>query len=340
MSENEKEVEQLEKKEEKENEVQKEIKEGMKGIKDAFKKIGDKAKELKEKDEEETNVKKKEALVTCRILFITILDKIILIFLAILFIFQTYSVFHGDMSSLSYGFFHRLLSELWVILGTFITYLIYNWIYKCMAKTMLCLTDSQIYYEKYIPLYRWEGTIPLNKVTAVQSYKFLWIFRAVVIWQYMHLPKIFWTWNAQQFKDKAEELLTKADYKVKNEFESRNIINKGQYKYVLYAAILLVAIILFLGVVRFFSYMFSDERNIQGTYSNESQSLILEKDGSCSIQLKNVSSIRCTWEYNADSKQIIFKYAYKGYGSNEYESSLYTSYSKKVITYNNTEFKK
>jgi len=329
-----------EKKEEKKNEVQKEIENGMKGIKDAFNKVGDKAKELQEKDEEGTTKKKKDALITCRVLFISILDKIILIMLGIFFVVSTYSVFHGDMSSLSYGFWYRVLRELYVVIATVISYFIYNWIYRCIAKTMMCLTENQIYMEKYIPLHRWEVSIPLNKVTSVQSYKFLWIIRCVVIWQYTYLPKIFWTWNAQQFKDKAEELLTKADYKVKNEYESKNIINKGQFKYVIYGAIVLVAIIFFLGVVRFFSYMFSDERNLQGTYSNDTGSFTLEKDGTCSIQLKNVTSIRCTWEYDSTNKQIVFKYAYKGYGSSEYENSLTTYYDKKVITYNNNEFKK
>ena len=351
MSDNEKNLEELESTTKIEKVVEKtasdakdEIKEGMKGIKNVFDKVGAKTKEIKEKEEKENNsIKKKEAYVTCRILFISILDKLMLIALCLEFVIATYGNFRGDMSSLTYGFWSRVAGEIGILIGLAITYFFMNWLYKCAAKTMLCVADGEIYYEKYIPFVRWEGTIPLNKVTAVQSYKFLWIFRAVVIFQYMHLPKIFWTWNAQQFKDKVEELVTKNDYKVKNQFESRNIINKNQYKYLAIVGGLLVAIIVFLGVVRFFSYMFSDERNLQGNYVNGRESIILNKDGTCSIRLDNINSVKCDWKYNSDLKEVSFQYTYesKFYGStSQYEGYMYASYAKKTLNYNGTEFKK
>ena len=319
------------------------LKESMKGIKNVFDKVEAKTKELKDKDEQDSPKKKKDALVTCRILFISILDKIMIIILSLAFIIQTYANFRGDLSSIGYGFWHRILGEIGIIIGTVISYFIMNWIYKCYAKTMLCVTDGEIYYEKYLPFYRWEGTIPLNKVTGIQSFKFFWIFRAVVIWQYMHLPKVFWTWNAQQFKDKVEELLTKNDFKVNNQFESRNILNKGQYKYVVIAGVVLVAIIAFVGVIRFFSYIFSDERNMQGTYTNGSQTFVLDKDGSCTIRLDNVKSLDCNWNYNPDIKEVVFQYTYevRSYGSSsQLTGYLYVPYQKRTLTHNSVEFKK
>ena len=331
---------QLDKVVEKANEAKEEMKEDMKGIKNAFHKVGEKAKDLKEKI---TGEEKKEAYVTCRVLFISILDKLILLILTITFIAMTWGNFSGNISSLGYGFWQRVLNEFGIIIGITIAYFIYNWIYRCAAKTMMCVTDGQIYYEKYIPFYRWEGTIPLEKVTNIISFKFFWIFRAVIIFQYMHLPKIFWTWNAQEFKDKVEELITKSKTKVKNQYESRNIINKPQYKYVILAAVVLFVVVFFLGIVRFFAFVFSNERNISGVYQNGSETFSLAKDGTCAISLNNVNSVKCNWEYSSDTKQVILKYTYETrfFGSiSKAEDYMYIPYADNSLIYNSREFKK
>lgn len=331
---------QLDKVVEKANEAKEEMKEDMKGLKNAFQKVGEKAKDLKEKI---TGEDKKEAYVTCRVLFISVLDKLMLLVLAILFIGLTCDNFAGNIASLGYGFWYRVLEEFGIIIGIVIAYFFYNWIYRCAAKTMMCVTDGQIYYEKYVPFYRWEGTIPLDKVTNIISFKFFWIFRAVIIFQYMHLPKVFWTWNAQEFKDKVEELMTKSKTKVKNQYESRNIINKPQYKYLILAGVILFVVIFFLGIVRFFAFVFTNERNVYGVYQNGSEVFTLKKDGTCTIDLNNVKSVKCNWEYNPETTQVTFKYSYESrfYGSSsESQAYMYATYDKNTLIYNNREFKK
>lgn len=316
-----------------------------KDVKGVLNKVG---KDIAEKVNDDTdNVKtKKDALVTCRYLFISVLDKILIIIFVFAFLSSTYAIFRGDISSLQYGFWSRVGRELLSLIIYAILYLFLNWLYKCIAKTMLCVTEEQIYMEMYVPLHRWELTIPLNKVTAINSYKFFWIFRAVVIHQYGKLPKVFFTWNAQEFKDKVEELLTHTNVKVNNQYESRNIINKNQYKYVAIFAGILVAIIALLGVVRFFAYMFSGERHMDGTYSYDNSSIVLNKDGTCELKLSSISyDVKsCEWTYSSDDKTVSLNYKYevKGYWSSSYESSstIYATYGDKALTYNGNVYKK
>lgn len=215
---------------------------------------------------------------------------------------------------------------------------------------MLCVTEKEIYREKYLPFVRTETTIPLNRITGITAHKYLWIFRAVMIHQYHRFPIIFFTWNNQEFKDKVEELLTNDSTKVNNQFESKNIINKGQYKYVAIAGGILVAIIAFLGIIRFFSYMFSDERSIPGVYSYQENLLDLSKDGTCTLKMKSIDDVTsCNWVYDSDSKKVNvdYKYTYKYssyFSSYSYEremaGSIAFEYSNKTLTYNDNEYKK
>ena len=302
--------------------------------------------EKERKETVEDNTPKRDALVTCRILFISILDKIYIIILLLTLLISTYTNFNGDMSSLSYGFWGRVGREIVTLIGIVIAYFIYNWFYKCFAKTMLCVTEKEIYKETYLPFIRHETTIPLNKVTSVSSYKFLWIFRSVIIFQYLKLPMVFFTWNNQEFKDKVEELLTNDKTKVKNQFESKNIINKEQYKFVAICGGALVAIIVLLGIIRFFGYTFSDERHLPGVYKYKDNSIELVKDGTCELKLSGVSNVKsCEWKYDSDHKRvdIDYKYEYKGYYSfytSEYESSIEADYDNKTLTYDGYKFEK
>lgn len=313
---------------------------GLNGVKGVFSKVSDKSKKIAEKVNEEEVKQKEDALVTCRYLFYSVLDKIFIVLLLIVFFVSTYSIFKGSISSLNYGFWGRVGREIVYIIIFFIIYLLINWLYKCLVKSMLCVTKTQIYSEKYIPFHRWETTIPLNKVTAINSYKFLWIFRAVVIHQYGKLPSIFWTWNAQEFKDKVEELLNNTNVKVNNQFETKNIISKNQYKYVAILGALLVVILSIVGVVRFFNYMLSDERHMDGVYTYEKSSITLNSDGTCKLDVTSLSNVSdCTWEYDSDTRTVNMSYKYKYFGYS-YNSSISAEYEDKALTYNGKEYKK
>ena len=290
--------------------------------------------------------KKKDALVTCRILFISVLDKIYIVCLLLSLILATYSNFAGDMSSVSYGFFRRLLGELFIVVGVVIGYFLCNWFYKCYAKTMLCVTDKEIYKEKYLPFQRMETTIPLNKITSITAFKHLWIFRGLIIFQYHRFPMIFFTWNNQEFKDKVEELLVEDSTKVNNQFESKNIINKNQYKYVGILGIVLVGIIVILGIIRLFGFMFSEERQIPANYAYKDYSINLKNDGTCDLNINSYDITACDWHYDSDSKEVVidYKYKYNGYYSyyysSDYQSSLRAKYEDKNLIYDNKTFER
>ena len=252
------------------------------------KEVKEKVKETK-KVEKESETKKTEKtkqivpLVTCRMLFISVLDKIYMVILALMLIGILYATFNGDMSSLHYSFWTRVCTLIPAFIVLFIVYLFMNWFYKCAAKTMLCVTENEVYAEKYIPFKNSETSIPLTKITGISTVNLFWIFRCVIIHQYGKMPSIFWTWNNQEFKSKVNELITTDKDPIENEFEDKNIINKDQYVYLKYLGIVVAAIIALIGVVRFFNYVFSAEKSIPGTYYYESNRFVLSKDGSCEI---------------------------------------------------------
>lgn len=301
----------------------------------AVEQINDEEKGTKKK--EKKVVEKIKPIVTSRILFISVLDKILLVVLVLSFILSTYSNFHGSISSMSYGYFGRIVREIGIMIVYAIMYFFYNWLYKCAAKTMLCLTKNEVYREHYVPFKRTETTIPLNKITSVSTVNVLWIFRSLIICQYGRLPLVFFTWNNQEFKDELNKLITTDKDPVENEFEDKNIISKDMLKYFAYAGIALVAIILFIGVIKFFSFAFGTQRKVPGTYENNSKQIVLNKDGTCNIDDLASNVTKCNWELNEDKVNVRYTYIYKSYYSyytNEYENSFEMDYTKNTLTYN------
>ena len=273
-------------------------------------------KKNKDKSEEDTI----KPLVTSRLLFISIIDKIYLTTIILILIILTYNNFKGNISSLSYHFFDKLKSEINIIIILIICYAILNWVYKCITKTVLILTQNEVYREWQVPFIKLETSIPLNKITGVTSYKFLWIFRLIIIHQYGKLPLIFPTWNNQEFKDKLNELITTDDKKIENKYKKNSLVSNK--KYYIYFTILLTIIILILGIIRFISYSNSPEKDMIGTYTykylpsysyySKEYFIILNEDGTCDFNIytdiENLES--CNWEYNKKNKELILNYEY------------------------------
>lgn len=302
---------------------------------------------VKEVVKEEGNGKKMKALVTSRLLFISALDKIYLVILLLTFVGLTLGNFVGDVSDLNYGFWARVGYEIVIIIMMVIFYLFLNWFYKCAAKTMICLTNNEVYKEEYVPFKRSETSIPLNKITGVTTFNFFWIFRFLIIHQYGKLPIVFPTWTNQVFKDKLNELITSDKEKVENEFEDKNIIGKDKLKFLKYFGIALLGIICLLGVVRFFNYAFSVEGKIAGTYSHNDSEIVLNKDGSCYVgDIVDEDIDVCSWTYDDEDSSISIRYEYSRYSYyygyyNDYDY-LFVDYDakNKTLTYDDEVYKK
>ncbi len=298
----------------------------------------------KEKIEKENIEKEVKPLITSRVLFISVLDKIYLVILILFFAGLTIVNLHGDITSISYGYWHRVGMELVIIVLTFLMYLLLNWFYRCAVKTILCLTKNEVYKESYVPFIRKEVSIPINKITGVSSHKYFWIFRCVIIHQYHRLPMVFFTWNNQEFKDKLNELITGRDKVVENKYEEKNMLDKDKYNYVLYVLIGIALALLVMGLIRFFAYTFSAERKVAGTYIYENNKIDLNKDGSCDIDdLVNRVS-KCNWKYLKDKEEVVIEYTYKEGYYYYYDNTkvLNISYNKvnKSLNINGTVYKK
>ncbi len=292
--------------------------------------------EIKEEVKEITE-RKQKPLVTSRILFISVLDKIYLVILGLIFLFGTYNIFAGSIASLNYGFFGRIGREILFIFLMVLLYLLFNWIYKCAVKTILCLTKNQVYKESYFPFKRSEETIPLNKITKVSTINLFWIFRAIIIHQYHHLPLIFWTWNNQEFKDKLSELITTEKEKVLNAYEDKNILDKSMYKCVEYVLGALIVIIFLIGIIKFGFFLFGSERRMAGTYNYNNNSVTLKSDGTC--ELKGISNNveDCEWSYTSKTGMVNINYKYSGYYYDYlFDNSIQLKYDKqnKTLEYN------
>lgn len=288
-----------------------------KDLKDVSDNVKQKLSEVKEKvklpkEEGENNVI--EPLVTCRMLFISVLDKIILFFIALSFITVTSGLlFSGKLSSIEYSYWHSFTSELALILTTTIIYFFMNWLYKCALKTMLCVTKNEVYKVTYAPFVKRETTIPLNKITGVSSHRVLWIFRCVVVHQYMQIPKVFFTWNAQEFKDKVVELTTNDKGKIANAAEDKNLIQSGHGKYILYILAVVGVAFVLLGIARFFAYTFRPGKSVVGKYHSDNYSLVLKRGNTCEIKLDdNKEYSNCTYEYEESNHMVFVKYHEKG----------------------------
>lgn len=303
--------------------------------------------EVKEVLKEEGNGKKRKALVTSRILFISALDKIYLVILLLIFVFFTWANFAGDVSDLDYGFWSRVGIEIVIIIGMVIFYFLLNWFYKCAAKTMICVTENEVYKEEYVPFKRSEISIPLNKITGVSTFNFFWIFRFLIIHQYGKLPIVFPTWTNQIFKDKLNELITTEKEKIENEFEDKNIIGKDKLKYLKYLGIALVAIIGLIGIVRFFNYVFSVESKISGTYTYQDKEITLNKDGTCeAYNVIDEDIDDCSWTYDKEDSEVSVRLEYSEYSryygyytDYDYVHMLYDS-KNKTLTDDDIVYKK
>lgn len=280
----------------------------------------------------EKEVKKIKPLVTSRVLFISALDKIYLIILGLTLLILTIGNFAGEISSPYYGFWARVGREIVIIIVIIIQYFIYNWFYKCAVKTVLCLTENQVYKETYIPFKRTETSIPLDKITKVSTHTAFWIFRVIIIHQYHQIPMIFFTWNHQEFKDKLNSLISKEKEPVENIYQNKNIINKDKYKVLMYIGIGLAGIIALIGMVKLFNSIFNKQIDITGRYYNSDNVLTINRDGTCDMD--GVVSNRvtdCNWSFNEETNSITIDYSYQEYS---YYWGYTTSYDTLNLTYN------
>lgn len=320
-------------------------------VNDVFENIAEKV------GEEKSDSKKKiKPLVTSRVLFISILDKLYFIGLVLSFIFVVWGYVDSKLAYFEYGqdFFPALWSLiggfLGILVGFAIAYFILNWLYRCVAKTMLCLTKNEIYGEVYVPFYRGELSVPISKVTKVDTIKVLWIFRTLIIHRYHQIPIVFATWNAQEFKDKLTELLLNRIDKVENEFESKSIFPEWLKKKIMFVLIFLGVILGIIIVAYTVKYFDNPFKKIPGTYVYSGEKIILNEDYTCNIDdLIDYEVTRCVWEadesYDSIDIDIDYTYEYKSSYSNRkytYDRTLDLEFDvdDKVISYNWNTYKK
>ncbi len=274
--------------------------------------------------------KQKKALVTSRVLFYTVLDKIYVVLFALIFVYGLVAGLLKDIKSVGgvIGYYATF------IIGMALFGLLLNWIYKCVTKTMLCITEDEVYKEAYAPLKRSEMSIPLNKITSVTTFNFLWIFRSIIIFQYHQLPVVFFTYTNQEFKDKFDELVNNRKEDIVNEFEDKNMISFIDKKhYPIVEAVLGGLLVLFLIIGIIMSFM-DPASKVVGTYKNDSGEVKLGKDKSCSVPgVENMT--KCSWTYNEDTNIVTVNYSYEvKYLSQtkETDRTLTYTYSDKTLT--------
>lgn len=287
----------------------------------------------------EKEAKKIKPIVTSRLLFISALDKIYLVILGLNLLVLTIANFSGRISSPYYNFLARVGREIIILIVLSILYLFLNWFYKCAVKTVLCLTENQVYKEKYIPFKRTETSIPLNRITKVSTHTAFWIFRVIIIHQYNHLPMFFFTWNHQEFKDELNKLLT-TEKKVENIYATKNIINKKGWKVVMWVGVGLAAIISLIGIIKLVSTIFTKPIDVTGTYSYYGDTIELRTDNTCDIDDIVYDDVtKCNWRFNEETGSIVIDYEYEDYsyyfGTEIEEDTLYLQYDfdKDAIVY-------
>ncbi len=250
--------------------------------------------------------KQKKALVTSRVLFYTVLDKIYVITFAFAFIYGLIFGLVNKNKSLGgvFGYYATFIISM-VLLA-----LLLNWVYKCVTKTMLCITEDEVYKEAYAPLKRSEMSIPLNKITSVTTFNFFWIFRSIIIFQYHQLPVVFFTWTNQEFKDKFDELVNKRKEEIVNEFEDKNMISFIDKKlYPIIGAVLGGLVVLFLIIAIIMSFI-DPASKVAGTYTSDAGEVKLGKDKSCSVPgVENMT--KCSWSYDETSNIVTVNYSYE-----------------------------
>ena len=307
-------------------------------VSDVFENIAEKVGE-----EKDTKKKKLKPLVSSRVLFVTVLDKIYFAGLFLTFILSIIAYVNVRVSWNIYGasyfgsLFSFIVGLLGILIGFVIAYLILNWLYKCVEKTMVCMTRKEVYGEFYAPFYRGELSIPIDKITRIDTVKVFWIFRTLIIHRYHQIPIVFPTWNAQEFKDKWTEVVMDRDEKVENEFETRSIIPAWLKKKWLIIVIALAAVLVLATISFTVRYLDDPIMKIPGTYVFDDQKIILTEDGMC--ELENISDYEvtdCGWSIgefynNTLELHISYSYRYKYSWSNRY----YTSDSSTIAEFDN-----
>ncbi|MBR6136947.1 MAG: hypothetical protein IKQ06_02185 [Bacilli bacterium] len=291
-----------------------------------------------------TTTSQKDAIITCRLLFSSFMDKIFLLLLLVGFIILTFINFKGNLFSINYGFWMRVLYELLLIVLFVILSFICNWLYKCIINTTLSLTRGAIYIERYLPFWKKTTSIPLRHVVSISTINFLWIFRGVIIRQYNHLPIVFYTWNNEKFKTRVDEMI---GYDHNNIVHSQNksMFQKEFLPILEWFMIILIMIIIVLGIAHLFGYIFSNERQMAGSYIKGNQKIVLNMDGTCDLRLPGIKEVKtCEWKYNKNDTLIVVKYEFSknDYYGKEYETKdkIMVGYKNDALIYNGIEYLK
>lgn len=294
-------------------------------------KVSDVIENIVEKVGEEKESKKKvKPLVSSRVLFVSILDKLYFICFVFSYIIAVWGYVAGNLSFFEYG--SDFFPTLWSLIGGFIgitvgfaiLYFILNWLYKCIAKTMLCITKNEIYGEFYAPFYRGELSIPIEKITKIDTVKVFWIFRTLIIHRYHQIPIVFPTWNAQEFKDAWTNLVMNRNEKIENEFESKNIFPEWLKKRLIVVVIFLGIVLGLIIIAYVATYLDDPFKKIPGTYVYENQKITLNKDNTCKLEnVIDYDVVKCTWKsedtsYGSVDIDVDYTYKYKSSWSSKY----------------------
>ena len=286
---------------------------------------------------------RKDTSITCRLLFYSVIDKIFLFLLVICFLVFSFLNFKGPIFSVTYGFWFRVFREIGIILFVIICGLFLNWIYRCISKTSLVVQYNGIYRECFFPFIKRRTTIPLKHVSSISTITILWIFRAVVIFQYHHLPIVFPTWNHEKFKKRVEELLGQ-DVPVMH-YSNKSIYQRKYNSFTQWFLFVVFSFIIVLGIAHFIGYFFSTERSIVGTYLKGNQKIVLNMNGTCNLKLTRVKNLkRCKWiiDKNENRVEIQYEYLKENYYGEKYnkKESITVGYQDHSLLYNGIEFMK
>ena len=291
-----------------------------------------------------TITSQKDTVITCRLLFSSFIDKILLLLLVVGFIAITIINFKGNIFSINYGFWMRVLNEVLLILIFVVLSFICNWLYKCIINTTLSLTRGAIYIERYLPFWKKTTSIPLRHVTSIGTINLFYIFRGVIIRQYGHLPIIFYTWNNDKFKLRVDEMIGYDHLNVVHN-QNKSMFQREYFPIFEWTMIILVMVIAVLGIAHLFGYIFSNERQMSGTYLKGNQKIVLKMDGSCDLRLPGIKDIKtCEWIFNNSDELIVIKYEFskKNYYGDEYETKdkIMVGYKNDALIYNGVEYLK
>lgn len=283
------------------------------------------------------DVGKKEAIISCRLLFASVFDKIAITILLGLFVILTLINLRGNIFSGTYSYWNKIIIEFGIILLIVILYFIFNWIYHAINKTIICLTKNNIYKESYLPLIRRETVIPLKHVSSISTVNFCVIFRILIIHQYNYFPIIFFTWDNRKFKRKFEELSGEGG-RLKNIYEFNNIIDSNYYHIIKKIFIGFIVLLILLGIINSISYLLSPESRIVGKYTCKKESIHLKSNGSCKLELNGISKLEtCKWRFISNDDQINIEYTFIKNGK-EKKDKLSATFGNRIILYKGVQF--